>query len=217
MNNQAAIRERVIAKVKAGLAQGRVPEPFPEVRTEAAQSNIYVQDGKMPEEQFAIEFGKLGGKFIFCADGTELVNNLRLLQEDENWTHLLCADEAMLQFFHQEGLTFIEPADAALEKAEACITACEYLVARTGSILLSSNQHMGRVAPVYFPVHIVIARLPQIVADIDAGLSAMQQKYGANLPSMINLNTGPSRTADIEKTLVVGVHGPREVYCFLVA
>ncbi len=44
----------------------------------------------------------------------------------------------------------------------------------------------------------------------------MQKKYQGNIPSMISLTTGPSRTADIEKTLVVGVHGPKEVYVFLV-
>jgi hypothetical protein len=43
----------------------------------------------------------------------------------------------------------------------------------------------------------------------------MQAKYGDQMPSMISFATGPSRTADIEKTLVVGVHGPKEVYCFL--
>jgi L-lactate dehydrogenase complex protein LldG len=44
----------------------------------------------------------------------------------------------------------------------------------------------------------------------------MKDKYGQQLPSVISLATGPSRTADIEKTLVVGVHGPKEVYLFLV-
>jgi L-lactate dehydrogenase complex protein LldG len=44
----------------------------------------------------------------------------------------------------------------------------------------------------------------------------MKEKYGGHLPSLITLATGPSRTADIEKTLVVGVHGPKEVFCFLI-
>ena len=44
----------------------------------------------------------------------------------------------------------------------------------------------------------------------------MQEKYKNNLPSLITFATGPSRTADIEKTLVVGVHGPKEVYVFLI-
>ena len=43
-----------------------------------------------------------------------------------------------------------------------------------------------------------------------------KEKYGNNIPSLITFATGPSRTADIEKTLVVGVHGPKEVYLFLV-
>jgi len=47
-------------------------------------------------------------------------------------------------------------------------------------------------------------------------LIRMKEKYGENLPSLITLATGPSRTADIEKTLVVGVHGPKEVFCFLI-
>jgi L-lactate dehydrogenase complex protein LldG len=44
----------------------------------------------------------------------------------------------------------------------------------------------------------------------------MKNKYKNDLPSLITFATGPSRTADIEKTLVVGVHGPKEVYLFLV-
>ena len=44
----------------------------------------------------------------------------------------------------------------------------------------------------------------------------MKKKYPDNYPSMISLITGPSRTADIEKTLVMGAHGPKELYVFLI-
>jgi L-lactate dehydrogenase complex protein LldG len=44
----------------------------------------------------------------------------------------------------------------------------------------------------------------------------LREKHGSSFPSMVSLATGPSRTADIEKTLVVGVHGPKEVFCFLI-
>jgi L-lactate dehydrogenase complex protein LldG len=47
-------------------------------------------------------------------------------------------------------------------------------------------------------------------------LVAMQEKYGNSLPSTISTITGPSRTADIEKTLVLGAHGPKEFIVFLV-
>jgi L-lactate dehydrogenase complex protein LldG len=54
------------------------------------------------------------------------------------------------------------------------------------------------------------------VYDIKEGLLNLREKYAGKLPSLITMATGPSRTADIEKTLVVGVHGPSEVYVFLV-
>jgi L-lactate dehydrogenase complex protein LldG len=54
------------------------------------------------------------------------------------------------------------------------------------------------------------------VYDIKDGLDLLKKKYPGGLPSSITFASGPSRTADIEKTLVTGVHGPKEVFCFLV-
>ena len=102
-----------------------------------------------------------------------------------------------------------------ISTCEAAVTGCEVLVARTGSIVLSSV-HQGRIPSVYAPVHICVAFTSQLVYDISDGLARLQDKYRQFLPSLITFATGPSRTADIEKTLVVGVHGPKEVYCFLV-
>jgi L-lactate dehydrogenase complex protein LldG len=65
-------------------------------------------------------------------------------------------------------------------------------------------------------VHICIAYTRQLVYDISESLQQLREGYGQQFPSMVSLATGPSRTADIEKTLVVGVHGPKEVFCFLV-
>jgi L-lactate dehydrogenase complex protein LldG len=81
---------------------------------------------------------------------------------------------------------------------------------------LSSASQSGRTVSVYASVHICIAYTSQLIYDIKDGLSLLKNKYQNNIPSLITLATGPSRTADIEKTLVVGVHGPKEVFCFLV-
>ena len=79
-----------------------------------------------------------------------------------------------------------------------------------------SSVHQGRIPSVYAPVHVCIAYTSQLVYDVKDGLVKLKEKYRDFLPSMISFATGPSRTADIEKTLVVGVHGPKEVYCFVV-
>jgi L-lactate dehydrogenase complex protein LldG len=110
------------------------------------------------------------------------------------------------------GLNKLHPDVASCEVA---ITGCEFLVARTGSAVLSSTAN-DRIPSVYAPIHICIAYTSQIVYDVQDALAATKEKYGTSLPSLISFATGPSRTADIEKTLVVGVHGPKEVYCFLI-
>jgi len=81
---------------------------------------------------------------------------------------------------------------------------------------MSISQKSGRTVSVYAPVHICIAYTDQLVYDIANSLEQLRMNYGQQFPSLVTLATGPSRTADIEKTLVVGVHGPKEVFCFLV-
>jgi len=61
----------------------------------------------------------------------------------------------------------------------------------------------------------VLAYTSQLVPDLKDGFALLKQKYGDNMPSMISNVTGPSRTADIEKTLVLGAHGPKELFVFL--
>jgi L-lactate dehydrogenase complex protein LldG len=62
----------------------------------------------------------------------------------------------------------------------------------------------------------VIARSSQLVLDLSDAFNQLEQKYGTQHPSLISVITGPSRTADIEKTLVLGAHGPKSLYVFLI-
>ena len=208
-------RENILAKIRKGLSEHSIPMPFPEVDKENV-AEAFGKDELSAEETFAEAFIKLGGKFVFCSNEMEFIENIHILYENNGWEQLLCAEPRLLNLFRNNKLDIAEDADAVPEGADACITTCEVLVARTGSIILSSRQHLGRTTPVFYPIHLVVAYADQIVPDIQQGLDLMKKKYGAEMPSMINLNTGPSRTADIEKTLVVGVHGPAEIYCFYI-
>src|SRR5690606_2989401 len=97
-------------------------------------------------------------------------------------------------------------------EADAGITGCEALIARSGSILLSNGNASGRRLGIFPPLHIVMAKTDQIVPDLKEAFAFLRQKYGGTLPSMVSTITGPSRTADIEKTLVQGAHGPKELF-----
>ncbi|MBS1589968.1 MAG: LUD domain-containing protein [Bacteroidetes bacterium] len=210
----SAAREKILGKIRNGLSTAKLPMPFPEV--ERNDADVYAATHLSADELFAEEFIKLGGKFVFCANEQELLDSIHSLADSRGWKQVLCAEKKLLSLFQNNKLSFIEPSNQANESADACITICEALVARTGSVILSSKQHDGRTAPVFYPVHIIIAYQQQLVNDIRDSIHFIKKKYGTELPSMINLNTGPSRTADIEKTLVVGVHGPGEVFCFYV-
>jgi L-lactate dehydrogenase complex protein LldG len=93
------------------------------------------------------------------------------------------------------------------ESAQATITTAEALVALTGSVLVSASCG-GRGASVVAPVHIVVATADQLVTDLDAAFALMRERNTAFQNSYLCLITGSSRTADIEKILVMGAHGP---------
>jgi len=103
---------------------------------------------------------------------------------------------------------------APKESSQATVTACDALVAQTGSVLVSAACG-GRGASVVAPVHIVVATIDQLVPDLDAGLARVQERGIVSQNSVLCLITGSSRTADIEKILVMGAHGPRRLIVFL--
>ena len=98
-----------------------------------------------------------------------------------------------------------------MEKCDAGITECDALIAQTGGVVVTSRSAGGRALSVLPPHHVVIARREQLVADLPAAFAFLQQKYAPDFPSMISFITGPSRTGDIERILVLGAHGPKKL------
>ncbi|MEO6671376.1 MAG: LUD domain-containing protein [Ferruginibacter sp.] len=199
-------KENILKKIRQALSNP-VPLPFP--HSEGTQPVF-----KPAEEDEAIVFAEaftnLQGKFAFCNDEEELKKQLLLLIAERNWTKIYFTEDKIISL-----LPGLKPFHD-LASCDVSITGCEYLVARTGTIVMSSAQQSGRTTSVYAPIHICIAYSKQMVYDLKDALTFLKAKYKNNIPSQITFASGPSRTADIEKTLVTGVHGPKEVYCFLV-
>lgn len=214
-NTTSQAKEQILGKIRKALSAAALPMPFPEVEKWDAKKAFEFNDLSL-DEQFAEHFISLGGKYVYCQNEMELLENIESLYQTRSWSKLFCANKRLLSLAQNNKLNFILAADNSDESADGCITDCEALIARTGSFLMSSRQNLGRVSSVFYPVHIVVAYKNDVVYDIENGFHLLQQKYGNEQPSMISLQTGPSRTADIEKTLVTGVHGPKEVFCFYV-
>lgn len=207
----ASSKEKILTKIRKALVR-QDPMPFAD---EDLSGPVYTNSTEPGDVTFATRFSEAGGKFVYCESAAELLQSLQALTEHKGWRNLHCWDEQLQAFFASNDFRPCR-IGKKLDKADAGITRCEALIARTGSILVSSGNPAGRTLSVYPPAHLVIAKPSQIVYDIEDGLSLIKQKYQGNLPSMISLATGPSRTADIEKTLVLGAHGPSEVFLFLV-
>ncbi len=100
---------------------------------------------------------------------------------------------------------------AELESCDAGITECDALVAQTGSVMVTSRSAGGRALSVLPPHHVVLARQSQLVPDLPRAFEMLQEIYRSDYPSMISFITGPSRTGDIERILVLGAHGPKKL------
>lgn len=208
--NVSPSKENILKRIRKALSHS-TPLPFPQSE---GSGSVYQPLQQEPEIEFAEQFTKLQGKFIYCINRQELAFQLSSLLRKQDWKKVYCVEDKLVEFMSAQLEDRL--VNTGLADCDAAITGCEYLVARTGSVVLSAATASGRSTSVYAPVHICIAYTSQIVYDIKDALQAVKDKYGNNLPSLITLATGPSRTADIEKTLVVGVHGPKEVFLFLV-
>ncbi len=204
-------RERVLKKVRNALISKSVDK----YQHTDLTKPIYTEEAEPLEVVFAKNFTYLSGKFAFCENETELLAQLSEASKAENWAGIICLEPAIQKLLKQAEVTFISDLSRITE-TQIGITGCESLVARFGSVMVSSKQTSGRKLAAFPDKHIVIAYTDQVVMDLKDAYSLIKEKYKAAIPSLIANIAGPSRSADIEKTLVMGAHGPKEIYVFLV-
>jgi len=107
--------------------------------------------------------------------------------------------ELFVERAREAGCTVLEDGSAGLE--------ADYGIAETGSVVFIAARDRARASWIDLEVLDVELQEDRIVRDLDD----LFVLIGSDMPSAVAIVTGPSRTADIEQTLVVGVHGPREV------
>ncbi|MFC6998520.1 LutC/YkgG family protein [Rufibacter roseus] len=209
---EAKSKEIVLRKVREALAMSA---PFLPPTPDFATS-VY---GPLLEDLsvlFAETFIRNSGTFVYCENEEDFFDQLFEFKRERGLDNLYVWEPVLKKILHAGGINFNGTEENFIGHAEAALTTCEALVARTGSILISSANASGRRLSVYPALHLVVAKLSQLVPDIKQALQLVKTKYDKRLPSMISLVSGPSRTADIEKTLVMGAHGPRELILFLI-
>lgn len=212
VEQQVTPKEKILKKVRQALTF-KSKNQFTNIDLD---SNIYVQPSSDLSllEVFAQQFTSLSGEFVYCSNQFDFLDKLITLLEQRKWKHFFCWEHQLQDTLKDTGINFSHKKEQ-LEKVQAAITTCEALIARTGTILVSSTAN-SRTLTIWPPVHIVVAKRSQLVMETKDGMQLVRNRYGKNLPSLLSYITGPSRSTNIENTLVVGAHGPTEVFVFIV-
>lgn len=208
---ESTSREKILKKVRDALIE-KTEAPYPIIDLE---SSVYKELTEPLDVTFAEELIRIAGKFVYCESEDEFLGNLKSFILENDWGVLFCQDPALQSMLKAGGIPYESHTEAILE-ARIGITRCEFLVARLGTVVVSSRLSPGRKITVYPEIHLVLGYSSQLVPDLKQALSGLRKKYRDHYPSMISLISGPSRTADIEKTLVMGAHGPKQLYVFLI-
>ena len=104
-------------------------------------------------------------------------------------------------------------------EAGAGITGVDFVLAESGTLVLSSATERVQVASLAPPIHVALYRRSQLVGSLEEVLAKLAISNPSDRPAAgrsVVFITGTSRTADIEQILIRGVHGPREVHAILV-
>ena len=211
--NPTDARTAVLARIRTALAAGPAPQPPVPDWTTPLHPPLPAHDDLAVV--FAERFVRAGGEFYYAETLDQFGEQLRDYLAAAGHPRFFVWEPEMQVVLTAANVPFVADETDFLPHADAGLTSCEALVARSGSVLVGAGTAAGRRLSIYPDQHLVLARPAQVVAEIGEALAGVKQYYGDALPSMISLTTGPSRTADIEKTLVLGAHGPRRLALFM--
>jgi L-lactate dehydrogenase complex protein LldG len=215
-------RDQILGRIREALSSGKRRVPLSPTTGFDRVLPAVPESFAERLELFKQQSEALRTELIVAEDLAMARREFGRLAKTDGWAKIAVQPTPSIQFFLQDldvDLERLELSErtttAELEPVAAGITACDCLVAQTGGILISTLSAGGRALSVLPPHHLVIAKRSQLVADLSAAFALVAERYKPNWPSYIGFITGPSRTGDIERILVLGAHGPRKLTVLL--
>lgn len=229
MTNSASSRSRILDSIRQSLRSARYIPPAPQVTLPPPAAG----DASLAE-RFAAELAQLSGKCVSLPANGMAAWLLGLLQERDmhdllSWQAADLPVPGLLDDLRSGGINLldgmlphVEPARSAslarVEQVAFGLTGADAAFADTGTIVLMAGPGRPRLASLSVRTHVALLDPNRLYPSWAAWLAAEGQRAQGRLAGASNLTliTGPSRTADIEMTLTVGVHGPGELIVALV-
>lgn len=214
-------RQAILASIRSHLATSVA---FDRLEHEPVDSETPVLSSTKPSlspvEQFKQNLEAVGAHCLIAQSRAEIVRALTqiigALQKTELRAQRIAISDApaVERLLFQTDLEIEELAVAPNAKDifnfDAGITGAQAAIAETGTLILDSAHERHRLVSLVPPVHIAIVEAAKIYGTLDEALNALHS--GNEVSPAVTFITGPSRTADIELTLTIGVHGPQELY-----
>jgi L-lactate dehydrogenase complex protein LldG len=207
-------REQILGALRTGLHGAEVP-PLPAVATAAPLA------AAERAERFAATLAKVGGVVERVADFAQAAQRARDMLAAANVRTLARSDAPELAGVCAglPSTTRVLAVDAPRDEllaADAGLTTAQWGIAETGTLVLVSALEQHRLASLLPPLHVAILPVSRLLGTLGDAFAALRAPDGRLASRTITFVTGPSRTADIELTLVVGVHGPKALHVLLV-
>jgi L-lactate dehydrogenase complex protein LldG len=213
-NKDTTYKEQILAKVRNALLE-KQEALFKDI-DQRSETWVPIKEEDGTAITFAQNFKENNGIFIYLENEREFMDCMKQLAPENGWEPLWCTSPAMQALLDKYGITYTTTPEREPKQKLVGLADCECLMAQTGSILLSDALTQTRAAYALPDVLLVYAKTDQIVSGLKGAFQMVKEKYRGGMPSQLTIITGPSRTSDIEQTLVIGANGVRQVAVFLV-
>lgn len=213
-NEDITYKEQILAKVRNALIEK--PEALFKDIDQRTETWIPIKEEDGTAITFVQNFKEHGGIFIYLESETEFADCMKQLAPENGWEPLWCTSPKMQLLLDRYGIPFTTSSERESNQKLVSLTDCECLVAQTGSIVLSDALTQSRQAYALPDVLLVFATTEQIVNGMKDVFVMLKKRLQTEKPSQIAIITGPSRTADVEQTMVIGANGVKQVAVFLV-
>jgi len=202
-------REKVLKKIRSSLLS-KTDNPYPKLSFESSVFEPIEEDLLV---LFSSRAEEAGARFFLIDNELDFMEAIVKLGLHYKWKHIFCVEEGLGNLLTECQLPHTSEVDD-IGRMEVAISSCECLIARTGSVVFSSKEQT-RGIPSYTPFHIVLGKASHLCADIKDAMTWLRHKY-TRLPGSLSIVTGTSSTADIDGQPVKGVHGPSNLYIFVI-
>lgn len=226
-------REEILRRIRKGLyspndrkASAKLDDDRPDQNSIRIPSE-FQSNNKILAGQFTEELRKISGNAEFIGNEEAIKDFILSLILERSFNSFAIWESDLLQrlnlraVLEDKGLKTVAPNNKEeMGKADIGITEADFAIADSGTLVLFADERQPRSVSLIPPVHVAILKSTRIVANIHELFAHLTNSVAEmasinDLSSCMTFITGPSRTADIELNLTLGVHGPKEIFALL--